>query len=376
MKIKTFGMNIKTYRLALIGFGNVARGLIKLLMNKEKMLWVDPEIAIKVTAISDIHMGFASNPEGLSLQQLLELPNETGALSKLPGGQNEPNNEAAISADHVDIVVELTFTDLDTGEPAITHCQLAKKNSKHVVTINKGPVALAGGRLRNDAKYSQLAFNYEGSVMSGTPVLRFARESLAGATISQFRGILNGTANYVLGRIEAGASFEAAIKLAQELGYAEADPTADIGGLDVYAKVRILAHELFGYGCEIASIKVVGIGGVAEDQVRSASENGSRWKLIGEAKLDETGKAHLSVHPVLLPLSDPLAGLSGAINGVSFVTDVLGDVTVVGPGAGRVETGFALLSDILDIHRKSLAPQFETIHREQHECSIEQVCQD
>ena len=357
-------MNMKTYRLALVGFGNVGRGLAQLLIDKKKQLALDPEIEIKVTAVSDMFLGFASDPNGLNLRELQRLPVEKGALAKLPGGKAQADNEAAITADHVDIVAELTFTNPKTGEPAISHCRLAKAHGKHAITTNKGPVALAGGRLRKDARHSRLAFCYEGSVMSGTPVIRFAKDALQGATISSFRGILNGTANYVLGQVEAGESFEDAIKSAQELGYAEADPTADIGGSDVFAKVRILSGELFGYGCEIASETVRGIQELDAEDVRNAPNEGKRWKLIGEGRLDEVGQAHLSVEPVLLPMSDPLAGLGGALNGVSFGTDVLGDVTVVGPGAGRVETAYALLSDILDIHRKSRPPLFEPVLKE------------
>ena len=349
---------MKTYNLALVGFGNVGRGLAQLLFDKQQELSADPEIAISITAVSDIHLGFASDPDGLNLSELIRLRNEKGALENLPGGKKEADNEAAITADHVDIVTELTFTNPKTGEPAISHCQLAKTHGKHAITTNKGPVALAGGRLRNEAKNIRLAFKYEGSVMSGTPVIRFAKDALAGAMISSFRGILNGTANYVLGAVEDGHSFEEAIKSAQELGYAEADPSADIGGSDVFAKVRILSGELFGYGRKTVSEQVVGLGGLFEDDVRAAPQTGKRWKLIGEGKLDDAGHAHLSVKPVLLPMSDPLAGLSGALNGVSFGTDVLGDVTVVGPGAGRIETAYALLSDILDIHRNSLPPRF------------------
>lgn len=200
--------------------------------------------------------------------------------------------------------------------------------------------------------------------MSGTPVIRFAKDALAGASISSFRGILNGTANYVLGQVENGDSFEDAVKSAQELGYAEADPTADIGGSDVVAKVRILSGELFGYGCQIASESVEGIQELDAEAVRTAQADGKRWKLIGEGKLDGKGHAHLSVKPVRLPTHDPLAGLSGALNGITFGTDVLGDVTVIGPGAGRIETAYALLSDILDIHRKSRPPRFEPALKE------------
>lgn len=357
-------MHIKTYRLALIGFGNVGRGLVQLLMDKKRMLQFRPEIAIVITAISDMHLGYASNPAGLDLQELLDLPNEPGALSRLPSGRAAADNEAAICADFVDIVAELTFTNPKTGEPAITHCNLAKSHGKHAITTNKGPVALAGGRLRYDARYEKLAFHYEGSVMSGTPVLRFATEVLEGAKITAFRGILNGTANFVLGQIETGESAETAIQTAQRLGYAEADPTADIGGSDVLAKVRILSGEVFGYGCRIASETVQGITDLDSAEVQDAQTQGYRWKLIGEGRLGDDGEAYLSVKPQRLPLSDPLAGIGGVLNGITFTTDVLDDVTVIGPGAGRVQTAFALLSDILDIHRKSRQPIYQPVAQE------------
>jgi homoserine dehydrogenase len=354
-------MSIKTYNLALLGFGNVGRGLAKLLIDKKSQLVFDTGIAIKITAISDMHLGFASDPEGLNIEEVLQLPNEKGAFSKLSNGQSEANNKAAIATDNVDIVAELTFTNPETGEPAISHCRLAGRHGKHLITTNKGPVALAGNSLKSNAESHKLAFNFEGSVMSGTPVLRLAREALAGATIASFRGILNGTANYILEQIELGTSFETAIKSAQDLGYAEADPTADIGGSDVFAKVRILSNELFGYQRKIASKNIVGIDCLNEQDIRAALKEKKRWKFIGEGRLDSSRQVHLDVKPLLLPLSDPLASLNGPLNGISFGTDVLGDVTIIGPSAGRTETAYALLSDILDIHRNSTPPKFDTI---------------
>lgn len=339
-------------RLGLIGFGNVARGLIDLLLEKQRHLEQDLGLSLQVTAVSDMRLGFAADPEGLKLSDLKEVSGETGSLATLPNGQHHADNAALLESHDVDVVIELTFTNPDTGEPALSHIKTALSHRKHVVTSNKGPVALFGGQLRSRASQSGLAFRYEGSVMSGTPVLRLAREALSGASIQGFRGILNGTANYILGQVEAGVSFSDALSTAQANGFAEADPTADIAGSDVFAKVKILSGEFFGYGCEIISQETTGIDQLPEADIRSAVANSQRWKLIGEGVNGPDG-VRLAVRPVPLALDDPLAGVAGVQNAVTFETDVLGQVTVQGPGAGRVETAFALLSDILDIHRNA-----------------------
>ncbi len=239
----------------------------------------------------------------------------------------------------------------------MTHCTLARAAGKHLVTTNKGPVALKGAWLRHEASTNRLGFLYEGVVMSGTPVLRFGRDCLAGCEILGFRGILNGTSNFILGRIESGMSFAAALREAQALGYAEADPTADVGGSDVRLETLILAQEFLGHGADATGLPTEGITNLSESEVRAAPGQGHRWKLIGEGRRDANGKPVLSVRPVALPLSDPLAGVGGAMNAITFTTDLLGDVTVSGPGAGRTETAFALLSDILAIVRMSAAPK-------------------
>lgn len=172
----------------------------------------------------------------------------------------------------------------------------------------------------------------------------------AGLKLKGFEGILNGTSNYVLGRMEAGLDFEAAISEAQELGYAEANPSADIEGYDVQLKVLILANELLDAGMELQDVQRQGISAVTPENIRKAAREGRRWKLVGAARRNLDGSVTAGVSPVALPLDHGLAGISGATNAVSFDTDLLGAVTVSGPGAGRVETAYALLSDIIAMH--------------------------
>ncbi len=343
----------RTYKLALIGFGNVNRALAQIIAEDGADMATRLGFDLSIVAVSDLFLGSAYDPNGLDLRGLTTLPAEKEALSKLAGGKTEADNEALIKDSVADIVAEATFTDSTTGEPASTHCSWALSSGKHVVTTNKGPAAFHGDDLRALAQENGCQFGIEGTVMSGTPVLRMAQNELKGCNINGFEGILNGTANYILGRMEEGVQLEEAIAEAQSLGYAEADPTADIEGWDVLLKVVILAETVLGVSVSPNQVRREGITGLSSGDVAGAPADGCRWKLIGTAEVDEDGKVEASVCPQRLPHAHPLSGVSGATNAVAFGTDYLGQVTVSGPGAGRLETGFALLSDIVAIHQHS-----------------------
>ncbi|TIS72994.1 MAG: homoserine dehydrogenase, partial [Mesorhizobium sp.] len=179
--------------------------------------------------------------------------------------------------------------------------------------------------------------------------IRMAQRTLVGAGLHGFEGILNGTSNFVLGRMEGGLSFAEAVKEAKDLGYAEADPTADVEGHDVRLKVVILANELLGGKLTPQDVDCKGISGLTVADIDAATREGYRWKLIGSVRQD--GGIAARVGPQRLALDHALAAVGGAINAISLKTDLLGAVTVTGPGAGRVETAYALLSDIITIHQ-------------------------
>ena len=337
------------YGLALIGFGGVNRGLVEVLLLKKQILKQNFDIELSIVSISDMYLGYAADENGLDLEALKDLPSEKGALSIFPNGKTESDNDAAICAKATDIVVEATFTNPNDGEPAVSHCRTAISNEKHIVTTNKGPVALFGNELGALAQAQNTGFEFEGTVMSGTPVLGFVSSNLKGCTINGFRGILNGTANFVLQQVEGGASMADAIKIAQELGYAEADPTADIEGFDVMLKVVILVNQLLGANLKTKDVIREGIVNISEDKIRSAKEEGKHWKLIGQASINDDGTISASVSPICLSAEDTLSSISGPINAIAFDTDLLGTVMVSGAGAGRIETAYALLADILKI---------------------------
>lgn len=339
---------MKTYRLALIGFGGVNRALAELIRDEPRR-FQDLGFELEVTAITDLAFGSLVQPEGIDLAAVLAMPRGS-SFDGLPGGAGTPRNEEVIKSGPIDVVVEATFTSPVDGEPAVSHVRWALESGKHVVTTNKGPIALQGPELVRLAESKNVRFEYEGSVMSGTPVLRLARRMFTGLELTGVQGILNGTSNYVLGRMESGLSLKQSVEEAQDLGFAEADPTADIGGSDVRLKVSILAGELLGTQVKPHEIPTTGIESLTADEIARALAEGKRWKLIGQASRRPDGTITASVGPVALSAEHPLSGISGATNAVAFDTDLLGKVTVSGPGAGRIETAYALISDIVAVN--------------------------
>ncbi|MDQ0078015.1 homoserine dehydrogenase [Arthrobacter oryzae] len=343
-----------TYDLALIGFGGVNRSLAELIASRGEALRAELGFGLRVVAITDLRLGSLMDANGIDLSMALALGGDSGSGGDTfarYGGSAEPDNEAVIRGCTADIICEATFTNPDDGEPAVSHVRWALESGKNVCTTNKGPVALRGRELAALAARQGVRFEFEGAVMSGTPVIRLARQMFSGLKLNGFEGIMNGTSNYVLGRMEAGLDLGEAVREAQELGYAEANPAADLEGFDVQLKVLILANELLGGNLQLKDVQREGISAVTPEDIRVAASAGRRWKLIGSARRTPDGGIEAGVAPRAIDLVHSLAGISGATNAVSFETDLLGPVTVSGPGAGRIETAYALLSDIIAIHQ-------------------------
>ena len=334
------------HRIALIGFGTVGQGLAEILLSKEQELKEKYGYEFDIVGISDIAWGTAYNPDGLDIPAMLETAKKK---KKFSTDLKEWDALALIKESNATVVCELAFTNLETGEPAISHCKTAFETGKHIVTSNKGPAALAYRELKQLAVKNNVEFLIEGTVMSGTPVLNLTEGPLAGCTITAARGILNGTTNYILSQMEEGMSYEDALKKAQELGYAEADPTGDVEGYDARGKVTILANIVMDTSLKIGDVSCQGITKITLDDIAKAREENCRWKLIGSVKR-QGDNVIASVAPEKLPLTHPLAGVMGATNAMTFTTDLLGDVSIVGPGAGRTETGYSILTDLLKIH--------------------------
>ena len=332
-------------RLLLLGFGTVGQGLAELLIDKKDVLRKQYGLTCKVVGIADMLKGSIYKPSGINLEAALAKVKAGRMLTEL-GGTFEGDALAMVKAADADMMIEMTYTDIKTGEPATSHIKAALRKGMHVATTNKGPVALFYQDLSRLAKRSKCKFFYEGTVMSGTPLLNLVRETLAGCHITQLKGILNGTTNYILTRMEEGMAYDEALKKAQELGYAEAVPDADVLGWDALAKVTILANTVFDTPVNPSAFPCKGITEITVDAINDAKKRGKRFKLIGKV-WREGSKVKGSVAPEEIDLSHPLAGIMNATNAVTITTDALGDVTIVGPGAGRKATGFSMLVDII-----------------------------
>ena len=340
------------YKLAFIGFGVVGQGLTEILLEKEDMLAEKYDFHYAVVAISDIMKGSVYDENGLDMEKILDMVEDGKKLDEYPSGVKGMDALTTIKETNADTIIEVTFTDVKTGEPALTHIKTALDAGKNVVSTNKGPVVKQAVDLLKKAKSNNVHYGFEGVVLSGTPVLNLAKHTLAGNKISGFKGILNGTTNYILTRMEEGMPYDDALKKAQELGYAEADPTGDVEGLDALGKVVILTNVVLEKKLSWEDVERKGITEITEDDIKKAKEEGKRWKLIGRAEVQSDGSVKAKVWPEKLPLNDPLAGVGEAINALTFNTDELGSVTIVGPGAGKRETGFSLLIDLLEMNRK------------------------
>jgi homoserine dehydrogenase len=341
------------YRLAIVGFGVVGQGLAEILLKHKTRFKEEHGFEYSVVAVSDFVKGAAYDPKGLDIAKLLALAKEHG-ISKYPGAITGWNAVDTIAKSNADIVIEATYTDIKTAEPAYTHFKAALKSGKHLVTTNKGPTALFFREVAALAKSAKVQFRYEGTVMSGTPALNLAELCLAGNEIREIRGIVNGTTNFILTNMEKGKSYADALKEAQDLGFAEAVPDADVEGFDAMAKVIILAKAVMGADIKVADVDRTGITKITLDDVNSAKAEGKRWKLIGRVAR-EGAAVRASVRPEKLDVADPLAGVGGATNALTFSTDLIRNVTIIGPGAGKIETGYSILVDLLAIHRTAPA---------------------
>ncbi|MGC8936106.1 MAG: homoserine dehydrogenase [Candidatus Methanomethylicaceae archaeon] len=338
------------FDLAFVGFGTVGRGFADLLIEKRTILENVYGIDWRVVAISDIKLGSIMDDNGIDLAKALRLADSGGNLEVLPARKKGLSAVDVIKESSANTIIEVTWTNIVDGEPGYTHIKAALSLGKNVATTNKGPIAIHYRELTDLAKAKGVFLRYKGTVLSGTPAFNLFDGPLSGCSVECIRGILNGTTNFILTEMEKGADYSAALREAQRLGYAEADPTMDVEGMDAAAKLVILANALLDADIKPRDVKRKGITSVTQQEIEEAVRRGERIKLIGMVKKDE-GRVVAEVSPTRLPISDPLANIMGVTNAITFRTDCLGDVTVIGPGAGRRATGYALLTDLISMAR-------------------------
>jgi homoserine dehydrogenase len=337
-------------RIALIGFGVIGQAFAHIIKNKRKMLEEKFGFKADIVAINGRSKGSIYDHTGLDLGLLLGKFDETGTLESYPKGVKGLTSLETITQTSAEIIVEVTTTNIETGMPALKYIKTALREGKHVVTSNKGPVALAFKELNKLAIQNHVQFRFESTVLSGTPAINFALENLAGHNLYGVKGIINGTTNYILTKMEQGEKYDDALREAQNLGYAEADPSADVEGWDSVAKIMILGNVLLDGELKIDDVERKGITEITYNDIVTAKSRGERIKLIAEA-YSENGIVKAKVSPQRVHISDQLANVNGTLNALTVMTDGLLEVTVIGGGAGGVGTAHGLLSDILSIQR-------------------------
>ncbi len=343
------------YNLALLGFGNVGQALVRLLLRKTDALRERYDIEWRLTGVSTRRYGWLADPQGLNVEELLARANE--AKIQMGPGRLEPAPLALrdwLAAARPDVLFELTSLNPQTGQPAIGHIRAGLEAGAHVVTANKGPVVHAYPALRDLAAQKGRRFLFESTVMDGAPIFSLFREALPAANLRRFRGVLNSTTNFILTEIEGGRSLEAAIDQAQALGIAETDPSADVDGWDAAVKVAALATVLMGIPLKPTEIARQGIGALTAEQVRAARQAGRPYKLVCQAERDGD-RVRATVRPEQVPLTDPLAGVSGTSSIVHFETDVLPGLTITEHDPTPETTAYGVLADFVNAVRSPQA---------------------
>ena len=317
-------------KIALLGMGTVGGGVYEIIERQKE------EMPFKIGA-------------ALEVVKVL-VRNKAKYADRIPAEKLTDVWEDVIGDDSIDIVVEV----MGGIEPARTYIKAALEKGKHVVTANKDLMAMHGHELLELAGEHHCDLLFEAAVAGGIPIIRPLKQCLAGNNITEIMGIINGTTNFILTKMkEDGMDFGEALQLATDLGYAEADPTADIEGYDAGRKLAIMASIAFHTSVTYDDVFTEGITKITAKDMRYAKEMGCSIKLLGIAKNTETG-IEVKVHPTMIPENHPLAAVNDSFNAVFVHGDAVDDAMFYGRGAGALPTGSAVVGDIMDVARNML----------------------
>lgn len=331
-------------RIIICGFGTVAQSLAKLLVSRTDDLYAKYGLKPRIVGAFDSKGGVAE-PAGLDLNRLVEVKKKFGTIKNYDKTKKKWSGLDIINNVEADVLIETTASNYKDAEPGMSHIISAMKNGMHVISVNKGPLALAFPSLMELATYNQVLLKFSGTVGGGTPILDYAKNSLRGEQITSFAGILNGTTNYILTNMAHGMSFGEALKDAKSRGYVEADESLDLDGFDAAAKLVILANWIMGMKVTMPDIQRTGIRNVTTKDIKDAAKKNCAIKLIASCNKE------LIVSPREVSTDDPLC-VNGTLNAISFTSEHSGTQTIIGKGAGGTETASSILRDLLDIRKE------------------------
>tara|TARA_Y100000590_G_scaffold308328_1_gene348105 strand:+ start:508 stop:1518 length:1011 start_codon:yes stop_codon:yes gene_type:complete len=331
-------------RIILCGFGVVAQSFSQLLESRTNDLYSKFGLKPRIVGVFD-SKGCAYNEAGLDLKKLNKIKNQSGTIRGYDKSNKQMSGIDIIENFDADVLIETTASNYKDAEPGMAHIIAAMKKKMHVISVNKGPLALAFPSLMELATYNQVMLRFSGTVGGGTPILDYAKNSLRGERILSFQGILNGTTNYILTNMADGMSFDDALNDAKSKGYVEADESLDLDGLDAAAKLVILANWIMGMKVTMPDILKKGIRGVNTNDIKNAQKRNCAVKLIASCDKE------LKVSPIEIKINDPLC-VNGTLNAISFTSEHSGTQTIIGRGAGGTETASSILRDLIDIRKE------------------------
>lgn len=337
--------------IGIVGFGGVGKAFLKLVYDKKNEL-ENEGIYIQINYIIG-RTGGVYNNHGIELQRFIDfLSNEKDITKYCDGGKAEDINfELMLNNKDIDIMVEMTPTNKETGEPGITHIRRCLENNINVVTSNKGPILIAYKKLYNLAKAHNVQLGIGCTTGGALPAINGGLMDLAGADITSIEGVLNGTTNFILKEMEdTGCDYADALKEAQRLGIAETNPSLDVEGFDTASKLLILTNVLMNTEKTMKDISIEGITNVTPDDIKRANSLNKKYKLVGKTEI-VNNELEMTVKLQLLDPSNPLYGVEGKNKAVRYISDTLGELTIIGGASGVTPAAASILRDIININR-------------------------
>lgn len=336
----------KTFKIALLGFGNAGQAFAKMLLAKEDKIKAAYDTKVLVTAIATGSKGNLVCSEGIDLERALSDVEKFGKFTNEAELVSLSTMEIVEQADY-DAIAEMTLLNIFTGQPAISHIEGAFARGKHAITANKGPIAWKYKALRDMARAKGLKFFYETTVMDGTPVFNLVEKTLPLTEVTEVSGILNSTTNFILEEMAAGADYDDIMARGRELGFVEADPAMDIEGYDAAAKITALLNVLMDADITPDKVDRKGIEDITMADIEEAAAEGKVIKLLCRGYRDEEGRVVAKVAPEKVNKGELLATVNSTTSIVSITTDLMKTVTVVEHEPEIEQTAFGVFGDLM-----------------------------
>lgn len=332
--------------IGLIGFGGVGQALIKLLIDKESYLLQQYNLKINVKYIIKSNGGIY-NASGINLSEILKVIDENINITCHNEWKDNLNINDIIDNNDIDTLVELTSTNIETGEPGITHIRKSLENNINVVTGNKGPILLDYKKLKVLADNNNVELRVGCTTGGALPSINGGIYDIAGSKIQSIEGVLNGTTNYILSKMaNDNVDYKEALLEAQKVGIAESDPSLDVLGYDTASKIIILSNVLMNSDLKLEDLKINGIEEVRLDNIEKAKVRGNKIKLIGKVyKKDNLVKGYVT--PIEIDENHPLYCVDYKNKGIYYKTDTLGDISIIGGASGTMNAAASILRDII-----------------------------